>query len=153
MSVLNRCVPPALFFAVCSLSSAAVHAEPLVSPLAAQCLSSEASKVEGRGLALPNFEILFFADKMTAQIITVDGELIVIDNLKASGNFIGDSLVPNSPLLAAKGNTVSPYSGEVVALDLKVGFQMWIGGAYGHVTLTRNGVPTQGEVFCRPLRN
>ncbi|HYX37885.1 MAG TPA: hypothetical protein VE954_32680 [Oligoflexus sp.] len=153
MLVFKRSVPAALFFAVYSLSSVAVHAEPLASPLAAQCVSSESSQVEGRGLMLPNFEILFSADKTTAQVITVAGELIVIDNLKASGNFIGDSSVPNSPLLMAKGNTVSPHSGEVVALDLKVGFQMWIGGAYGHVTLTRNGIRTQDEVFCRPLRN
>lgn len=121
--------------------------------LVAQCFSTESITIPGRGLQVPAQEVLIAQDAgngaISAVLITnATGQKFEFPVLEG---YAGFSPQPNAPLLAVSGSSSAKEREPARSLAISVGFQMWIGGAYGTLETNADGESQTSQVLCRPL--
>lgn len=121
--------------------------------LVAQCFSLATAAVPGRGMELPAQEILFARDGVTntlsaTLVDTAAQQSLLFPDLAGLLTF---SPAPNEPFIAVEGTSAAGESGQGSVLRVEAGFQMWVGGVYGTVTLGQGDATETIRVLCRPL--
>ncbi|MDQ3230599.1 MAG: hypothetical protein M3Q07_02175 [Pseudobdellovibrionaceae bacterium] len=121
--------------------------------LVAQCFSLDSVAIPGRGLQLPAQEVLIAQDVVSGALsaglmTTATGQKVEFPIVQG---YAGFDPKPNKPLLAISGRSSAEEHEPATTLTLSVGFQMWIGGAYGTLTLKHESESQTSEVLCRPF--